>query len=48
MPDFLIAGGAAFVSGTMLVIGALLSWFVKVPGSVTATIAGCLVGQSSL
>lgn len=36
MPDFLIAGGAAFASGSMLVAGALVSWFVKVPAAVTA------------
>lgn len=34
MPDYLIAAGAAFASGSMLVIGALVSWFVKVPASV--------------
>jgi ZIP family zinc transporter len=38
MPDFLIAGGAAFLSGSMLLVGALVSWFVKVPPSVTAGI----------
>ena len=38
MPDYLIAAGAAFASGSMLVIGALVSWFVKVPASVTAGI----------
>jgi ZIP family zinc transporter len=39
MPDFLIAGGAALLSGSMLlVVGALVSWFVRVPPSVTAGI----------
>ncbi|TQO18675.1 ZIP family zinc transporter [Rhodoglobus vestalii] len=38
MPDFLLAGGAAFASGSMLVVGALVSWFVRVPASVTAGI----------
>ncbi|EAR24111.1 putative integral membrane protein [marine actinobacterium PHSC20C1] len=38
MPDFLVAGGAALLSGSMLVIGALVAWFVKVPSSATAGI----------
>jgi len=38
MPDFLIAGGAALASGMMLVVGATIAWFVRVPPSVTAGI----------